>query len=75
MRKSIEKPQLLSHLKAMGKFNAWAENHRLALNPQEALASIGTLYDLIPAEFRHRAVQTEGILLMRQAFYHLKGVP
>ncbi len=75
MGKPIEKLKLLSHLTAMAKFNAWADKHRPVLEPQESLASIGTLYDLIPVECRHRSVHTEGILLLREALSHLKGVP
>ena len=58
---------------ALRRFNEWEEQHPLELDPEQALAAIGALYDLIPPEARKRAVDTEGVRKMHAALSSLKG--
>jgi hypothetical protein len=58
---------------AFRRFNEWEEQHPLELDPEEALAAIGALYDLIPPEARKRAVDTESVRKMHAALSCLKG--
>jgi hypothetical protein len=58
---------------AFRRFNEWEEQHPLELDPEEALAAIGALYELIPPEARKRAVDTEGVRKMHAALSCLKG--
>jgi hypothetical protein len=58
---------------AFRRFNEWEEQHPLELDPEQALAAIGALYDLIPPEARTRAVDTEGVRKMHAALSSLKG--
>jgi hypothetical protein len=60
---------------AFRRFNEWEEQHPLELDPKQALAAIGALYNLIPPEARTRAVDTEGVRKMHAALSSLKGQP
>ena len=43
----------------------------MRLSPAAAIAAIGTLYDLLPAESRRRAVDPAGVARMHEALRHL----
>jgi hypothetical protein len=58
---------------ALRRFNEWEEQHPLELDPGQALAAIGALYELIPPEARKRPVDTEGVRKMHAALSCLKG--
>ena len=58
---------------AFRRFNEWEEQHLLELDPEQTLAAIGALYELIPPEVRKRPVDTEGVRKMHAALSCLKG--
>lgn len=65
--------QLLARAEKLCRFNAWEREHPLELDEAAAIASVGFLYELIPADFRKRPFDPDGLCTMRQALSHLKG--
>ncbi len=59
----------LLHYRSVGfkRFSEWEHRNPPELSAAQALAGIGALYELIPAEFRERKFDPEGITAMRKA--------
>lgn len=73
MKQIGDKEQLERRAAALRRFNEWETRHPIEMTPAEALAAIGTLYELIPPESRQRALDPSGVQKMRQALSHLKA--
>ena len=56
---------------ALARFETWEASHVMRLSPAAAIAAIGTLYDLLPAASRRRAVDPAGVARMHEALRHL----
>lgn len=69
---AIQKEMLLTHVKALKRFNEWEGNRVDRMEGDRCLAAIFELYRLIPTEARQRAVDVEGIVKMRKALACLK---
>ena len=67
-----DKKRYLDHFAAVRKFNEWEKSHPLNMNAQDALTSIGALYDLMPSESKKRPVDVSGLRMMRKALSCLK---
>jgi hypothetical protein len=73
MKSTTVKMQLLERAERLRRFNAWEAQHPLKLDGAAAIAAVGALYELIPADFRKRPFDPEGLCTMRRALSHLKG--
>ena len=72
MKRIGGKEELERRAIALRRFNDWEARHPIEMAPTEALAAIGTLYELLPPESRLRAFNPSGLRKMRQALSHLK---
>ena len=61
------KRRLLERAAGLKRFAEWETEHPVEMSPAQALAGIGALYELMPAEFRERKFDPEGITAMRKA--------
>jgi hypothetical protein len=61
------KSQLSSRKAGFKRFSEWEHRNPPELSAAQALAGIGALYELMPAEFRERKFDPEGIAAMRKA--------
>jgi hypothetical protein len=72
-----QKDALLARRAALGRFDTWAAANPMDIQPADAVAAAGRLYELLPALSRHRPVDPRGIMtfhrLLRLAFERLRG--
>ena len=54
------------------RFAAWEATHPPLMSAADAVAAVGALYELLPAESRYRAVDPTGIQQMHAALRHLR---
>jgi|WetSurMetagenome_2_1015567.scaffolds.fasta_scaffold290351_3 hypothetical protein len=71
MKKLADKENLLSRLAAFKKFNDWEKDQACSMDASEALAAIGSLYNLIPPEARNSSPDLRGIKAMQSALSHI----
>jgi hypothetical protein len=57
---------------ALARFAEWEASHPPMMSPEAAVASIGALYELLPASSRHRQIDTAGVRRMHDALRHLR---
>jgi hypothetical protein len=72
MRKFDNKEKLRNRLTAFKRFNDWEKEHTNVIEAREALASIGTIYNLMPPESRNSSPNLRGIKSMQSAFSHIR---
>jgi hypothetical protein len=53
------KEELLAYRERMERYNAWEAAHPVVMTPQEAIAAVSALYELLPAEARQPAAFEE----------------
>jgi hypothetical protein len=73
MKSTTVKLELLARAERLRRFNAWEARHPMELDGAAAIAAVGALYELIPADFRKRPFDPQGLCTIRQALSHLKG--
>lgn len=71
----LDADALRAHLAALRRFNEWEEKNPIRLEPAEAIAAVGFLYDLLPPESRERPIDPSGIMKMHRALSVLHGDP
>lgn len=71
----LDADALRAHLAALRRFNEWEEKNPLRMEPAEAIAAVGFLYDLLPPESRERPVDVSGIRKMHRDLSVLRGDP
>ena len=57
---------------ALARFAEWEASHPAMMSPEAAVASIGALYELLPAASRQRQIDTAGVRRMHDALRHLR---
>lgn len=64
----------LLHRRAEGfaRFAQWEASHPATMTPGVAVASIGALYELLPAASRRRPVDASGVSRLHEALRHLR---
>jgi hypothetical protein len=72
MNKFYNKEKLRNRFAAFKRFNAWEKDHTEAIEAREALASIGTIYNLMPPESRTSSPDPRGIKSMQFALSHIR---
>jgi hypothetical protein len=72
MSKLYDKEKLRNRFAAFKRFNAWEKEHPCAIEARDALASIGTIYNLMPPESRNSSPNLRGIKSMRSALSHIR---
>jgi hypothetical protein len=70
----MDKIRHKSHLKSLEKFNAWEQKRSILPDATGSLSMLSDLYELIPQDRRWRAVDTSGIVKMRQALSLIKSI-
>jgi hypothetical protein len=65
----IAPADLRRRLEAFGAFERWEQTARSRRTPADAVAAATWLYDLLPAEAKHRAVDVSGV---QRLHAHLK---
>ncbi len=73
MKPVNDKTRLSDRSAALRRFNKWEARHPIEMRVNDALAGVGTLYELMPIESRKRVVDPRGLCKMREALSHLKG--
>jgi hypothetical protein len=71
MKSLAEKEHLLDRLAAFKKFNNWEKGQLCSMNAIDALAAIGSLYNLMPPEARNSSPDIQGIKAMQSALSHI----
>jgi hypothetical protein len=71
MNTLIDKEKLLDRLAAFKKFNDWEKEQACSMGASEALAAIGSLYNLMPPEARNSSPDLRGIKAMQSALSHI----
>ncbi len=62
---------LRTRIEGFERFAEWEAAHPSRLSPAAAVASIGALYALLPAESRQSIVDPSGVRRMHEALRHL----
>ena len=71
----LDADALRAYLAARSRFNEWEAKNPIRLEPAEAVAAVGFLYDLLPPESRERPVDPSGIMKMHRALSVLRCHP
>lgn len=73
MNQQNQRNRINDHLSALKRFNMWEEKYPSTFSKEKALESIGSLYEWLPREARHRRLNVRGIQAMRRSLAKLKS--
>jgi len=73
MSNHINKEKLLHRFAAFKQFNVWEKAHPCSIEAREALAAIGSVYNLMPPDARNSSPDLCGIKAMQSALSHIRG--
>jgi len=59
-------------MRGFARFAEWEHAHPRKMSAAAAVASIGTIYELLPEASRSRSVDASGVARMQAALRHLK---
>jgi hypothetical protein len=57
----LTREALLARAAAFEEFAEWEKHHPISLDPSQALAAVGWLYELLPEAARQRPVDASGV--------------
>jgi len=72
MSRLDNKEKLRNRFAAFKRFNDWEKEHPETVEAREALAAVGTIYNLMPPESRNSFPDLRGIKAMQSALSHIR---